>query len=929
VKWGTTIRQLLNIRADESWLVSQLFFLQFFQGAGVALFFTVANALFLEKYPIHELPVVYLMAAAMLWVTGYLYTKLEHSLSIKNLVGTVITIMTISVGLFRLGIWAMPGGYFLYLMVAWYYILYLLGNLEFWGLSSLLFDIRQSKRLFGIISAGDIPAKIVGYSSASIIVHYTGSANMLYIAMGSLAISLIFWRNLAKAGKLNMEVKHEHHHHAQPKHGDEVSFTKLVSGFFGSNLILSVAILSFLVVTVSTLINFSFYAEVKERIHSDVELASFIGLFMASGRVVAIFVKLLMTGKLADTIGIKGSLLITPLVLLIAIFAVTLSPSLSRDSSIILYVFGVMAILSETLKAALQDPVFIAVMQPLKTSLRLRGHTIVKGIMDPFALAFGSIIIFSVMRVSEEGVNLHLLSYILIVLITIWIVFVFIVDRNYLKSLVDGLHNRYIVGREIDLSKEETTQLLADKIPTAPTGEAIYLLQLAAKLPDEKKQALILTGLKHPKEEVKIEAIKLIEQERISSALPILQQIHVSNPTEALLAQTIQAICIIQQEEDVEDFSAYLENKDLAVVRASVIGLLKNGTINAIVAAGQKMQQLRGSTVAEERAIAAEVIGALKVKSFYKSLLMLLHDDSRQVVSAAIEASGKLQSEKLVRAFIDKIEIPALERRVLSALLDSGTAALPALRDLILSPNVNRNVRLRLFQTVAQIGGPLAQQILLDCLHQFSGWRVDIYHALHLCGFRAKGELQKEFEKRIESDINFGIHLLYQIHWLQENKENRSLEGALQLELRQTQTRLLWLFSFVYDREKIMRAKNGFQVNKKESIANAQEIIDLTVPKEIASKFNTLFEQSSVAERMSQLKVHVMYAVVSMDDLSKDILESEEFHYNHWTRAVVMHTMSVNAVINSRKAILTYRSSTEQLLQETSTNALKKIAAAI
>ena len=67
------------------------------------------------------------------------------------------------------------------------------------------------------------------------------------------------------------------------------------------------------------------------------------------------------------------------------------------------------------------------------------------------------------------------------------------------------------------------------------------------------------------------------------------------------------------------------------------------------------------------------------------------------------------------------------------------------------------------------------------------------------------------------------------------------------LELEQVKTRLLWLFSFIYDEDKIMRAKNGFHLNKKETVANAHEIIDLTVYKEIASKFNIIFEQAPVS----------------------------------------------------------------------------------
>lgn len=142
MKLTENILHLLNIRKNEGWLVKHLFFLQFFQGAGVALFFTAANAIFLQRFPIEELPKVYLMAALLLWLTGFLYSKLEHHLSVKTLIATVILLMASSVLVFRITISFCQNDLFLYLMLAWFYVLYLLGNLEFWGLSALLFDIR-------------------------------------------------------------------------------------------------------------------------------------------------------------------------------------------------------------------------------------------------------------------------------------------------------------------------------------------------------------------------------------------------------------------------------------------------------------------------------------------------------------------------------------------------------------------------------------------------------------------------------------------------------------------------------------------------------------------------------------------------------------------------------------------------------------------
>ena len=924
-----TLLQILNIRRDEAWLVSQLFFLQFFQSVSVALFFAVAYVLFLEKIEVHHLTWAYLLAAGLLLITGYLYSILEHRLSVKGLIGTVISFMALSLAFFRLGMSQSETGWFLYLMVSWYYVLYLLSNLSFWGLSALLFDIRQSKRLFAIISAGDIPAKAIGYLAFYFVVPYIGPVNVLYLAVGSMLLSLVFWYKLANAGRLDLYV--DHHGHHEHHHDEDVvdnSAIKMIKSFFGSRLILSVAVLSFIVVVATTIIRFTFYTEVKARIHHNGELATFIGWFFALGSIIAIILRLLLTGKLADSLGIKGSLLIIPGVLLIPIFAVTLSPTLSEHSSIILYVFGIMAILTETLKASIQDPVFIAVMQPLKNSLRLRGHTIVKGVMDPFALAFGSGVIFLVMYLTG-GVDIHAFSYIVIVMIFAWIALIFIVDRNYLNSLIDGLNNRYVSGREIDLTNEKTLGLMTERIPTAKAGEAIYLMELAAKLPDDRKDQLLKMGLSHEDENVRIEAIKLIEAKKIRSALPELQNIILQKPSKRMLAQAIQAVCIVQHEEDVEDFSEYLDSHDLYVVKAAVIGLLRNGSINAVVSAGQKLQQLQASAQMAERAISAEVVGELKVKSFYKPLIKLLDDPEDQVVSAAISASGKLQSEKLTPVFIQKIFVKKYDRTVLQALHDSGAAGLPAIRVIMEQSDLSKDIRLKLITTLAKIGGSEIQEYLKSCLDRFPNHCSEIYYALHVCKFRVADNERDLFAAKEDKELNFAIHLLHQLHWLQKNKSEAVLEKALLLELSQIRERLLWLFSFMYEEEKIMRAKNGFLLNKKESIANAQEIIDLTVPKDTAAKFNIIFEQATVAERLNLLKVYATEFVTSYDGIAAEILASKKYQYNIWTRAVVMHTMNHESLAKNKERIESNMDHYEHLLRETGEHALKKLVEAL
>ena len=157
---------------------------QFFQGAGIAFFFTAAFALFLQSLPINDLALVFITAAILLFLTGLGFAWLEHRTNISRLTLGLSIGMVISVILFRVFAGNTNVAWFCVLMLSWYYVIYLLNNLGFWGIASVMFDIRQSKRLFGLISSGDIPAKFVGYSIAAILVTYVGTENLFLISAG-------------------------------------------------------------------------------------------------------------------------------------------------------------------------------------------------------------------------------------------------------------------------------------------------------------------------------------------------------------------------------------------------------------------------------------------------------------------------------------------------------------------------------------------------------------------------------------------------------------------------------------------------------------------------------------------------------------------------------------------------------------------------
>lgn len=910
---------LFNVRNDEAWLVTNLFWLQFFQGVGVAIFNTVAFAFFLERFQVTELPKVYLFSALLLWFSGWIYSKVEHAIHIKHLVPAIIISVALSILGFRLQFLFTDSPLFIFVMFSWYYVIYLLCNLEFWGVAALLFDIRQSKRLFGMIGAGDIPAKLIGYSAVPLLIPFLGSQNLLLVSFAFILGALAFYWRLQKAGKLDIHIAHEHHHHAEKA---TTTIRDLARGFFGNRMIAMVAGLSFIVVTCVTIINFSFYAEIKHEAHSDVQLAGFIGMFLAGGRVLAIFIRIIFTGRISSILGTKGSLLISPAVLFVFLVIIFFSPLLSENSHAILYIFGLMAITTEVLKTSLQDPIFLSVMQPLSSHLRLKGHTIVKGVMDPFALAFTGGLLYLLMAISGK-VDLFVLSYVLLSLLVVWIGMIFLVDNEYVRTLVTALHRRYSVGQEIELDDAQTKQVLQEKIATGERGEAIYILNLVARQYTEEKAELILKALEHPAPEVKMEALKVVKQERIHAAIPVIDKLIEENSEALLLSEAVKAKCMLQTDE-VESMEIFLQHADQRIVKAAIVGLMTSGGISAVVTAGQKLLEFIASANAQERKLAAEIIGDLGVSSFYKPLMNLLRDANPEVVKAAVAAAGFLKTEKLSGELMRFFETKRFDRQALEALYYCGDKALPVVEEALLSHRLTHSQQTKLILLCGRIGTAPAIKLLDELVWKLPSMRRIIFHALHICDFTSQPENRYKHVALMNEYMNSAIRLLFMIRELPHDDRNTVLANALHLELNEIRDSMLLLFSFVYDRDKMIKAKHAFQMKGRDSIANALEIIEIEVPKDISLRFNVAFEASKVEEKCTQLRQYFK-EILTYETMVDDILQDRKHHFHRWTKAATLHSLMKYTGGRKNKWLQDAAAESDILLNETATRMLAQM----
>lgn len=898
------LKRLLLIRDEEWALVSRMFAFEFFQGASIALFFTSAVSLFLDRvpHPIAELPKVFILSAFLLWFFGIVYSKLEHRLTVSQITLVVLLFNAVSILFFRVFVFTSEPWWFYYVMLAWFNVTYLLNNLEFWGLASRLFDVRQSRRLFAIVSAGDIPAKFLGYAAAVVIIPLIGSQELLWIAAASSFVSLLFFHRLISLEAFQKELNQHHHAHQTPRAKD---FYNLIAG---NKLIRQVALISFFTLCCYVIVNFVFYGYVKEQFHQDKSLAGFIALFLAASRAITLIIKLLFTNRIADRLGIKGALLITPAVL--AMFCIlSFMPSIFHSQYAAFYLFGMMAIMTDVLRSAIQSPVLLSTMQPLPLHQRLQGHTIMKGIMDPFAFfVVGSLLL--VLYRFNGSVNLLILSTVIMIFLVLWVIWIFSADKNYIQTLTAAIRNRLLNEREIVITDKESLEVLRKKISGGDAGEAVFVLHLLKDQPLENKSDLVLLALQHPASIVRNEAVKLLRD--VPDATALLDQLLKEEQDAYVKAEAIKMLPTLNT---VVDFTPFLSDNDPVIASAAISGILQSGNLLHQPDALKKLKQLASSQNTQDRKCALQTIGEVNDDSLQPILIPLLHDPDTEVINAAMLTACKLKSpllaDVLLKSFKGKNKSGVL--RVLEACGRPATAAIVS----FIRTNQQSEFSKKLIVLLGKIGGKEVQQCLDEMIDELPQHSDVLLHALHQTGFHVEQKQYPKYESLASSYLNEGVQIAFKIRFLKREEEDELVSDALYLELNALRDLLLEVFTLIYDPEKIQRAKAGLKMNTRESVPNALELIDQLVAKEFSQPFISLYEQSDIEHKCAELRSRFGEPYLTRQIIHNDILRDKSHDYFAWTKACVIYS-TVKAKEQLDTALLEpLKYSSNALLRET------------
>jgi len=377
-------QQLLGIRPEEGRTVGLFFLHNFLLGIGTILVYVAANVILLENQPERNLPLAYGVAALAMVAAGQVYAHYEHHLGLQRVAVrvllAVVVLMAVIGVLVAVGhsVWAAVA------IMTGYRVIYLLTNLEFWGVSAVVFDVRQGRRLFSVISSGDMPAKALGAVLALLVHHHAELLWLLLLAFGAYVGALLVLRTTGRE------------HVVEARSGGRAARPQAVAAplqrWFGSSrLVLSMCLSMLAIAAVTTGVEYSFFVNVKQQFHDQALVMRYVSTVLALTYLVALVVKLVVTGKLLDVLGVRTILLALPALVLLGLGL--FSQHSSWGSGGIMLYFCALFLTMEILRRAFFDPVFLVLFQPLPAAERLQAHTLSKGVYEPLGMGLAGLLL--------------------------------------------------------------------------------------------------------------------------------------------------------------------------------------------------------------------------------------------------------------------------------------------------------------------------------------------------------------------------------------------------------------------------------------------------------------------------------------------------------------------------------------------------------
>jgi ATP/ADP translocase len=902
-------------KPDEIRLVFQMFAHSFLFGFAYTLLETIADAMFLTQFGAKALPYAYMAGTVLTVMAALTYARLESYTQPARLFLLVVAILAALLAAARLGFVFIDARYMSVALRVSCGLIYLLMELEFWSLAGTLFTLRQGKRVFPLIGAGEVLAGVVGGLTVTAFSDVVNLPNLLYIALVAMAGNYLLVRRILRG-----HAKLKSHGPTQaPDEGEGFSLATLLRSRYQLLILAVYGLFTF----AWYLADFAFYQQVDARFaQEESELAGFLGSFFAVTSVVHLITQVLVSGWLLTRFGIRVGLLALPLLLTAGAVALTV---LGLRGGSVPAIFWVMAItkLGETvLTKSLQEPSVRILYQPLPTRQRLGLQAFVEGTFG--AAIAGLAGVFLLLCTRWFTFTAVQAAWVLLGVAILWIPLTIALSRAYGRVLQESLARRTVAAEGLNLDDHSSRAIIDQWLTSTDPVEVLYALHV---LGDESEPALLkhyVALLQHPAPQVRRAALERIERNQLSATTNIVAAMVDRDPVPAVQGAALRTMLALGESDVLEQALPYLRDSQPELQKGALIGMLRHGGIEGVLAAGSELMERVRSDRSADRALAAEVLGQVGATSFYRPLLPLLEDYDPIVRTAALRAAAAVANPALCPALITNLRLANHRPLAVAALSAIGNSAVASIES-ALTKTQDRWEQVTLLKTLRRVPGERSIRALKRFAeHADAGLRREALHGLAWLKYRASDGDREYWIKIIYRECRSAVDALAARADLAEI--DPAIDRALNIEVKRALENTMLVLTLLYDTPALQDARAHLDADAADKRALAVEILDHLLSRDLQERILPLVEDIPVVARLSRLQTHFPHQLIGQEARLRQVLE-DEARRTPWTKTCACYYVGQNVKVEYHNSVARHCDHGEAYLRETALWAFARLEA--
>ncbi|EAY25104.1 MFS transporter [Microscilla marina] len=830
-----------------------------FIGAALAFYDIGAITLFLQKFSASQLPEVFIISGISSMVLSAIFIYSQPYFSFSSLTNGFFILIAFTLLAIFTSVYLNLHPNAIRFALIFMGPLNSIALLIFWGTFGRIFNVQESKRLAGKVSAGLAIGQIIALFAIPQILNISGLSTVLLLFLSAFFITIATTYSIIGISRRYrfLSVLNDS---AQLIRSTNNAF-KLLNNRF----VLYLVFFAILSIFVALFLDYWFLSVVETvYIRSD-ELVDFLSIFGGIVVSASLVVSWYVYRYVVNRFGLAQSLRLHPILLIIFIFltlAAAYGLGYTLDAKRFIFFFILLMtskFIHDVLRNAIVSPIYRLYLLPIDVRLRFDTQAKLEGFAQDlgFFLAGIALYLLSIYTSISAMDNIYIALGLLVILIAI-------------IKLMHGEYQRIIqqkLGEEQE-SQEVGFITLPEKIvqeidhrdtPQIPT----FLNILNILDPIIYKQAILklLTS-----EDTVIQKTALIEASKfcILDALPILEKI-----------MELRYFSVLDNAELIRQTYDTLQGAKFRLAKIKYI------------------EQLTQSKLFLERVFGAILCTYADDSIKTKLLNKLFRDPVSLVRYYAVAASAHASNKQLHNFMIEKLGEPQYSNAAFAAIVATGEGLFPSLDSAFYATGQKEIVQLRIVQAYGWVGSQKAVDLLLPKIN-YSNQNIAsmALEMLGRCGYTIEDSKAVPVIIELEEVCGVIIWNMVASQVLDNASCSDILKNALLSEIDYNYEKIYSLLSLLYDTNKVALIKKNLSSGDPEKAEFAFGLLDMMLKEEVKPMILPILSISNFEEKINRTRF-VLPTKETMD--KKEVLialvQRDYKWVNKWTKACAIREL--------------------------------------